>query len=236
MRSVGFAAKKSMASEPLQEMPSVKSINQFRNTIIQWFNKNKRIYPWRETRDPFRVLIAEIMLRRTKADQVKPVYETLFKEYPDSEAVAKAEDKKLEQILYPLGLKWRTPAFGLVARELKQKYHCKVPQTREELTELPGVGDYVAGAVLSVAYGKKEWIVDTNIVRVFKRYFGIRTSKEGRRDKQVIEMAKTYASCKDPRKANLAILDFAALVCTPQKPDCEKCPLSKRCHYALSCS
>jgi A/G-specific adenine glycosylase len=177
-----------------------------------------------------------MMLRRTRADQVKPIYETLFRQYPDVEAIAKAEDTKLKQILYPLGLEWRTPAFGLVARELTQKYHCKVPQTRQELTELPGVGDYVAGAVLSVAYGKKEWIVDTNIVRVFGRYFGIRTSKEGRRDKQVIETAKTYASFKDPRNANLAILDFAALVCTPKKPDCHECPLSKRCHNALSCS
>jgi A/G-specific adenine glycosylase len=162
---------------------------------------------------------------------VKAVYERLFAEYPDVEAMAEASNKELEQILYPLGLKWRTPAFGLVAREVKEKYQCKIPEVREELTTLPGVGEYVAGAVLSIAYGKKEWIVDTNIVRLFKRYFGIKTSKEGRRDKHVVEIAKVYASGKDPRKANLAILDFAALVCLLRDPKCTQCPLSAACHY-----
>lgn len=224
-----------MKNKLSEDITSVEDICIFRNKIIRWFNKNGRTYPWRETRDPFKVLIAEMMLRRTKADQVTQVYERLFTEYPDIEAVANAEDKKLEQILYPLGLKWRTPAFALVAREMREKYQCKIPETRKKLTALPGIGEYVAGALLSIAYGKKEWIVDSNIVRLFKRYFGVKTSKEGRRDKHVIEIAKIYASGRNPRKANLAILDFSALVCTPRKPDCEKCPLRKRCHYSLSC-
>ncbi|PKP58178.1 DNA glycosylase [Candidatus Atribacteria bacterium HGW-Atribacteria-1] len=223
-----------MKNKLLKDIPSVKDILVFRNKIIRWFNKNGRDYPWRETRDPFKVLIAEMMLRRTKADQVKQVYEQLFTEYPDVEAVANAEDKKLEQILYPLGLKWRTPAFGSVAREVRERYQCKIPETREELTTLSGVGEYVAGAVLSIAYNKKEWIVDSNIVRLFRRYFGIKTSKEGRRDKHVIEVAKIYASVRNPRKANLAILDFTALICIPGKPDCEKCPLRRNCHYVCS--
>ena len=220
-----------MTNELPSKLPSVEDIRLFRGKVIRWFNKNKRNYPWRETRDPFKVLIAEMMLRRTKADQVKAVYDRLFAEYPDVEAIAKAEDKKLEQILYPLGLKWRTPAFSLVAREVREKYQCKLPETREELTALPGVGEYVAGAVLSVAYGKKEWIVDSNIVRLFRRYFGIKTSKEGRRDKHVVEIAKAYASGKDPRKANLALLDFAALICLPRDPRCTQCPVSAACHY-----
>lgn len=171
------------------------------------------------------------MLRRTKADQVKAVYDRLFAEYPDVETMAEAKNEKLEQILYPLGLKWRTPAFRLVAREVKEKYQCRIPEEREELTTLPGVGEYVAGAVLSTAYGKKEWMVDSNIVRLFKRYFGIKTSKEGRRDKHVVKIARVYASGKDPRKANLALLDFAALICLPRNPKCTLCPLSSTCHY-----
>jgi len=219
---------------PDKEIPDRRTISFFRGKILHWFDKNKRNYPWRETRDPFKVLIAEMMLRRTKADQVKEVYERLFKEYPDIETLAKAENKKLEKILYHLGLKWRTPAFGLVAREVREKYQCKVPETREELTALPGVGEYVAGAVLLVAYGKKEWMVDSNIVRLFRRYFGIHTSKEGRRDKHVIEIAKIYSSGRNPRKANLAILDFTALICVPRNPKCVMCPLSDSCHYYSS--
>ncbi|MBL7083869.1 MAG: hypothetical protein ISS41_09620 [Candidatus Aminicenantes bacterium] len=111
-----------------------------------------------------------MMLRRTKADQVKPIYERIFAEYPDVESLAKAENKRIEDILYPLGLRWRTPAFSIVARQIKERYHGKVPENIEELTALSGVGTYVAGAVLSLAYGKKEWIVDSNIVRLFRRY------------------------------------------------------------------
>ena len=222
-----------MKVELAKEIPSIEDVRVFRYKILRWFNKNGRSYPWRETSDPFRVLIAEMMLRRTKADQVKKVYERLFKEYRDIRAMANAKNKKLEQILYPLGLKWRVPSFGLVARELKKKYRCEVPETREQLRALPGVGDYVAGAVLSIAYDKKEWIVDSNIVRLFKRYFGIKTSKEGRRDKHVIEVAKIYASGRKPRKANLAVLDFTALVCIPRRPHCEKCPVRRKCRCLI---
>ena len=223
-----------MKRELKGEMPDRKGIASFRKRLSSWFNKNGRKYPWRETPDPLKVLVAEIMLRRTKADQVKQVYERLFSEYLDVEALANADEKKLEQILYPLGLKWRTPAFAHVAREIEEEHHGQVPAEREELTTLPGVGDYVAGAVLSIAYNKKEWIVDSNIVRLFRRYFGVKTSREGRRDKHIIEMARIYASCKSPRVANLAILDFSALVCTPRKPGCEKCPLRGNCDYQRS--
>ena len=220
-----------MKNNSPDRIPSGEDIRTFRNKIVRWFNTNKRNYPWRETHDPFRILIAEMMLRRTKADQVKMVYDKLFAEYSDLKAFAKAKNKKVGKILYPLGLKWRTPAFAMVVREITEKYQCKVPETREELKSLPGVGEYVAGAVLSVAYGKKEWIVDSNIVRLFRRYFGINTSKEGRRDKHVIEIAKMYISYKNPRKANLAILDFTALVCSPRNLKCKKCPLKKKCIY-----
>lgn len=215
-------------------IPARKDISIFRRKIIDWYKKNGRVYPWRETKDPFRILIAEMMLRRTKADQVATVYEDFLKEYPDIDTLAMAKQEALEKILYPLGLKWRVPAFGAMAREVQEKYQSGIPETREELTSLPGVGEYVAGAVLSIAYGKREWLVDSNIVRIFKRYFGIKTSKEGRRDKHVIEIAKIYASGGDPGRATMGILDITALVCKPGKPDCEKCPLIDRCHYALS--
>lgn len=212
--------------------PARGNVRTFRAKIMRWFNAHGRTYPWRETSDPFKVLIAEMMLRRTKADQVRVVYEQLFEKYPDVKSLATAKSRNVEKILYPLGLKWRTPAFVLVAKELYERYQGRVPETRHELTTLTGVGEYVAGAVLSVAFGKKEWIVDSNIVRLFRRYFGIKTSKEGRRDKHVIELARAYASGRNPRKANLAILDISALICKPANPLCKKCPLEEGCHYA----
>ena len=222
-----------MQPDSARTVPPGLSIASFRRRITLWFNKHGRSYPWRETREPFQVLVAELMLRRTKADQVKPVYDRLFSEFPDVVSLAAAETSRIDEILYPLGLKWRTPAFVGVAQELVQKYGGKVPGTREELTTLPGVGDYVAGAVLSFAYRKTEWIVDANIVRLFRRYFGLTTSKEGRRDRHVIETAKIYVACRDPRKANLAILDFSALICTPKNPKHQVCPLRKECRYVV---
>lgn len=215
-------------------IPPPEEIAIFRRKVISWFKKKGRLYPWRLTRDPFRVLIAEMMLRRTRADQVVPVYEQFFKKFPDVDALAEASHEELEKLLHPLGLKWRVPAFRTMAREVREKYNSRIPDTREGLTSLPGVGEYVAGAVLSLAYGKKEWVVDSNIVRIFKRYFGIKTSKEGRRDKHVIEIARTYASGNDPGRAIMGILDIGALICRPRKPYCQRCPLITRCHYVLS--
>lgn len=225
---------KSMIGNYKSLIPSKKEIGIFRRQIIAWFKKNGRVYPWRQERDPFRILVAEMMLMRTKADQVVPVYEQFLKEFPDIDTLAEAKQEAIEKILYPLGLKWRIPAFGLMAREVCEKYKSKIPADREKLMSLPGVGEYVAGAVLSMAYGKNEWVVDSNIVRIFKRYFGIETSREGRRDKHVIEIARIYASGKDPGRATMGILDITALICKPRKPDCEKCPLSTRCNYVLS--
>lgn len=223
-----------MTLEYFKNIPSDPEIHEFRNGIVRWFGNNKRHYPWRETDDPFRLLIAEIMLRRTNADQVEKAYIDLFENYPDSYSMSKADEKKVEEILYPIGLRWRIPSIVSVAQQIQEKYKGKIPETREELVDLPGVGDYVAGAVLSIAFNKREWIVDSNIVRLFRRYFGIKTSREGRRDKHVIEIAKVYSSCENPRDANLAILDFAALVCTPKNPHHESCILMEKCFYLKS--
>ena len=138
--------------------------------------------------------------------------------------------REINCLLYPLGLRWRIKKFREVSRALIKDFRGKVPSTRNDILKLPGVGDYVAGIVLSTAFGKMEWIVDSNVVRVFRRYFGIRTSKEGRRDRHVIDIARTYVSKRKPGRVNLALLDFAALICVPGKPKCGQCPLSKSCY------
>lgn len=213
--------------------PTTQEIIDLRKVLIRWFNKNKRTYPWRKTKNPFRVLIAEMMLQRTKADQVRAVYLNFFSHFKTPTDVACVNIRKLNRVLYPLGLRWRIKKFKEVSKSLVNNFAGNVPAFREEISKLPGVGDYVAGIVLSVAFNKKEWIVDSNVVRVFKRYFGIKTSKEGRRDKHVIDIARTYADCRFPRNANLALLDFAALICTPRKPVHERCPLTGSCHYFI---
>lgn len=210
-------------------VPSERQVRHFRRQLIQWASGHTRQYPWRETEDPFRILIAEMMLRRTRADQVVRVYENLLKSFPDIHALAEADPERVKAILYPLGLRWRTPAFVGVARVLRDRYNGQVPSTREALLSLPGVGEYVAGAVLAIAYRKNEWVVDSNIARVFVRHFGLQPRGEPRRDKTVIQIARIYAAEGDNRKATLAILDFSRAVCSPLRPRCEKCPVLRSC-------
>lgn len=212
-------------------IPEYKEINIFRKKLTKWFKKNERKYPWRETDDPFRFLVAELMLRRTRADQVKYVYNNFFDKFPDIDSILESGENEINEVLYPLGMKKRFPVIQSLAQELKEKYNCSVPETREELIKLPGIGDYSAGALLSIMYRRREWMVDSNIVRLFKRYFGLETSKEGRRSKHIIELAKIFVSKGDPRNNNLALLDFAAVVCKPRIPRCDNCILSKTCVY-----
>lgn len=223
--------RKPPGNESSKEIPSAENIRIFRNKIIRWFRQNKRNYPWRKTKDPFRILIAEMMLQRTKADQVMDVYNKFFSEFNGPDDAARASLKKLRRILYPLGLSWRVKNFKKASSYLEKNFAGKIPRSRKDLIKLPGTGEYVSGMVLSVAFNKAEWAVDSNIVRIFKRYFGITTTKEGRRDRDVIEMAKTYVSCGNPREANLGIVDFTALICCPRNPNCDKCPLRNKCDY-----
>lgn len=209
----------------------LNNVTGFRKQLLDWFKNNRRDFPWRNSEDPYEILIAELMLRRTRADQVVPVYEEFLRRYPTPELLDNANEKDVADIVYSLGLEWRVPAFKQVVRELGSKYSYLVPSTREELVELPGVGDYVAGAILSVAYGKREWIVDTNVARVFKRYLGLETINEARRDKQIISLAKEYATSDRARDANLALLDFAALVCKARDPLCDSCVFAKDCKF-----
>jgi A/G-specific adenine glycosylase len=213
---------------------SVRDVSRFRERIVSWFEHYGREYPWRKTKDPFMVLISEMMLRRTKAEQVVQVYERFVRKFPDVESLAGADIEDLNKILYPLGLRWRNPSFGLMAREVQEKYHSKIPDRREDLLSLPGIGEYVAGAVLSIAFGKNEWLVDSNIVRIFKRYFGVTSSKEGRRDKHIIEIAKDYIMGNEPGKAVMGILDLTSLICKPVKPLCYECTLKETCSYFIN--
>ena len=220
-----------MKDKSSYRIPGTKEISFFRKKITGWLKKNERNYPWRKTNDPFRFLVAELMLRRTRADQVKEVYIDFFNRFPDQDSIFKARDEDIGKILYPLGLRKRFPLVRLLAQEIKEEFSGKIPLTRDKLKNLPGVGDYSSGALLSIMFGKKEWMVDSNVVRLFKRYFGLETSSEGRRDRHIIQLAENYVSSGNPRNNNLALLDFSALVCKPVGPGCSRCILSKVCKY-----
>ena len=144
-----------MPKKQIPELPTSKEISAFRSKILIWFNKNKRNYPWRETSDRYRVLIAELMLRRTKADQVANVYSKFIEKYPDVKSLSYATQDDIDEMTYSLGLHWRRDSFIGVVRESTESYGGEIPDKREDLKKFTGVGDYVAGAVLSIASNKK---------------------------------------------------------------------------------
>ncbi len=209
-----------------------EDLHWLRTRLLRWMRSHGRKYPWRETSDAYRVLVAEMLLRRTRADQVRPVYEQFVRQFPNVGDLAKADKRKVMQLLYPLGLYWRAKDVVEMAKTLLRVFGGVVPNRREELRRLPGVGDYVAGAVLSMAMNRREWIVDANVVRLFGRFFGLALSGEGRRHPALISLSKEYSRRSNaPGRANLALIDHAALICKPGLPMCSICPIRGRCRF-----
>jgi A/G-specific adenine glycosylase len=199
--------------------------------LLEWYEKNGRNYPWRRSRNPYEVLIAEIMLQRTKADQVLPVYLSFIRKFPTVKKLNKASTEAVKSYFDRLGLMWRAELVKRLAGELITRFNGKIPESRKELLSLPSVGEYVADAVLSFARGKNVAVVDANVCRVIGRVFGLKPRGEARRDRRFRDIAQRLAAMGDARRLNWAIIDLAALVCTPKNPKCHICPLKERCSY-----
>ena len=206
--------------------------DEFAKLLVKWFRKHGRNYPWRKNLEPYRVLIAEIMLQRTKADQVVPTYLSFLNKFPTTRALAKAPIEDIEKFFGALGLMWRAKKVEELAEALVSKYDGKIPDSKEELLSLPGVGEYVADAVLCFAHGRNVAVVDANVCRVIGRFSGLIARGEARRDPRFREMADRLAPKENMREYNWALIDFAASVCTPRNPKCGECPLAKLCAFA----
>lgn len=197
--------------------------------LRRWDEHHHRSFPWRETGDAFHILLAELMLRRTQARQVVPVFLEFTRRYPDVQTLANAKPAEVAQLLFPLGLSWRVPAFQNLAQVLLECYGGKVPSDYEALLTLPGVGEYVASAVSCFAFGQAIPIIDTNTVRVAGRLFAIPTDAESRRRRPVRRILSALLDREEPAVYHYALLDLAAQICTPAHPHCNVCPLAQCC-------
>ncbi len=198
-----------------------------------WGEINTRRFPWRITRNPYNVLIAEIMLHRTKAEQVVSIYSTFIQKYPDIRSLASATSTELIEILYPLGLHWRIRLMHKMAVVIVKKYNGIMPMEKEDLLNLPGVGEYIASALRCFSLNYPEPILETNTVRIIGRYFGMNTSESSRRDKKFRQIYSTIINLCNPREFNYAMLDLGALICKPKNPRCNECPIQDSCNYPL---
>jgi len=208
-----------------------KTIKEIQLKILKWYKKYGRDFPWRHTKDPYRIMIAEFMLHRTRAEQVVPVYVDFIEKYPTMDSLINPDYKDIKKITEHLGLHWRADHFFRSVRYIMQNYGGKFPEDYDELKKIPGVGDYIAGAILTICFNKPSPVVDSNIARFINRFFGLSLSGEIRRKKSVIELAEKLFSHQKPGDLLFAIVDFTSLICKPGNPLCNKCPLSDKCNY-----
>ena len=200
-------------------------------TLLEWYQENGRSYVWRRKRDPYEILMAEIMLQRTRADQVEPVYLDFIKKFPNVRELNRATEKEIAEYFGSLGLLWRAKLVKRLAKELIEKFGGEVPKDRDLLLSLPAVGEYMADAVLCFAYEEDVAVVDANVCRVIARVFGIVAKGEARRDRRFRRITQEMLPPGKAREFNWAMIDFAALVCTPRNPKHDICPMNKNCTY-----
>lgn len=205
----------------------------FPGLILHWWSKNKRDFPWRHTKNPYLVIVSEMLLRKTTAKQVEKVYKAFIRRYPDSCSLAEADVKDLENLFAPLGMEHkRAYLFKIFAEAFERNRKAHVPPTFSDLIKLPGVGQYTANAVLSISYSKDVPMLDTNFIRVLKRLFGVKSSKARPRDDRGIwQFAEELIPKGKSREFNFAVLDFASAVCRPRDPKCSECPFAICCKY-----
>jgi A/G-specific adenine glycosylase len=206
-------------------------VEEIRSGILEWSNKNLREFPWRNTQDPYKIIIAEIMLHRTNADQVKPVYEKFIEEFPDFSSIVRAGSKNIRTEIQSLGLFWRSDLLYQLAEEVEEKYNGTLPLEKNKLMELPGVGHYIASAILCFGYNRPEPLLDTNTVRVIGRIFGIKITDSSRRSKKFYKIMGDIVFCEKPKKLSLSMIDFAALVCTAKYPKHDLCSINHICCF-----
>ena len=147
----------------------------FRRELLAWGKQHCRKFPWRDTSYAYAILVAEFMLQKTNAPLVAPLYEKFMEQYPTVEALAAAELVDIKDILQPLGLSFRAERLYKTAKILVEEYQGKIPNTEAELLKLPGVGKYTARSICANAYnayGQSKAVIDTNVARIFERFFG----------------------------------------------------------------
>jgi len=199
------------------------------SSLLEWHRRNRRTFPWREVRDPYRVLVAEFFLQRTPANRVASFLPKFLQQFPSPEKLARADPSYLEEFSHLLGLKKRMSWLVESMKIVCQKYGGKIPDTFEDLISLPGVGEYTASALLCFGFGHDVPIVDANVVRVLTRIFNL---KEKRRMDSIIlkKIARRLVPENRALEYNEALLDFAASICK-KHPSCGKCPLVRLCDY-----
>jgi A/G-specific adenine glycosylase len=199
---------------------------------MSWGRANRRLFPWRETADPFRVLVAEVLLQRSRGITVEKVYRRLFDRWPDAPSLARAQERSIASVIRPLGLVKRAASLKALAGVVAES--AGVPDSVEELLQLPGVGMYAASATLAVAFGKRAAVVDGVTARVYRRYFALDPTLAPPMDRVLWQLVSRVTPRRHIAEWNWAVLDLASSICLPRVPRCQECPLESHCAWSLA--
>ncbi len=211
------------------------SINELASHLLVWFDSahhqaTARPMPWRQVRDPYRVLLSEIMLQQTQVSTVIPYYEKFLENWPTLTALAQANEDEVLKTWEGLGYYSRARNLLTCVRQVEAAYHGELPQDLKELQKLKGIGDYTAGAIRSIAFQLPAAAVDGNVVRVLARLTATPWNPSDlKQRREVSEMVLHLQPIDRPGDFNEALMDLGATICTPQNPDCPNCPLQAIC-------
>ncbi|GEM_PF-2880685 len=200
-------------------------------SLRAWYETDGRHHlPWRHQATPWRVFLAETLLHRTRAEAVEAIYPKVVHEFPSPQVVVREETRWIK-MTRSMGLSWRAEAFISACRSVLAEYGGRVPEQRDALMTLPGVGHYVASAVRCFGFGIPEVIVDSNTIRLAARISGEVLDTSRHRSQKVRAMVARLSEDFNPLEPddNYALLDLAAKICLPRIPQCADCPVRRRC-------
>ncbi len=203
-------------------------------SLLEWFTKNKRPLPWRKNYSPYEVWLSEVMAQQTRIEQMLPYYSRFLKQFPNVHALADANEESVLKTWEGLGYYSRARNLHHAAKEIVAKHGGKLPEKKESLQMLKGFGPYISSAVASIAYNENVCVVDGNVLRVAARFWGDKSNIADAKTKKAFEekLQEVLPNGK-AREFNQAMMELGALICVPQNPSCNDCPLQKNC-FAFS--
>jgi A/G-specific adenine glycosylase len=202
--------------------------------LVRWFEQNHRNLPWRTDHEPYHVWISEVMLQQTQVETVIPYYSHWMKTFPDVSALVKASEQDLLQIWEGLGYYSRARNIYKAALQIVSEYQGYIPEEVDVLLKLPGIGRSTAGAIASIAYGKKEPILDSNVKRAIARIFNFgQPVNSPKGEKELWRMIKKLLPASQTGLFNQAMMELGQTICLPRNPKCESCPLRCDCQGYL---
>lgn len=202
----------------------------FPKLIREWYLENGRSLPWRETRDPYKIWISEIILQQTQVKQGLEYYHNFIQKFPDVRALAKATETELMQQWQGLGYYSRARNIHHAAKTIVKEYNGLMPQTYKKIRTLKGIGPYTAAAIASFAFDLPYPVVDGNVYRFLSRLYAIETPIDTTEGKKFFSaLADQLLDRADPATHNQAIMEMGALICKPSNPGCNECPVSSFC-------